>query len=94
MEALSRLPQHPASLHRLFLTFLSFLTCTYQIHYTERVNAELHDLLDKYEAEYFQSQASHIPRVLHSRWTCIRVQNHERPPPLAPPGANGLPFAL
>ncbi|KAG2443036.1 hypothetical protein HYH02_009451 [Chlamydomonas schloesseri] len=28
-----------------------------KIHYTERVNAELHDLLDKYEAEYFQSQS-------------------------------------
>jgi hypothetical protein len=28
-----------------------------QIHYTERVNAELHDLLEKYEMEYFQAQS-------------------------------------
>lgn len=28
-----------------------------QVHYTERVNAELHDLLDKYEAETFQAQS-------------------------------------
>ncbi len=29
------------------------------MHYTERVNAELHDLLEKYEAEYFQSQVGY-----------------------------------
>ncbi len=40
--------------------FPPFFPCRRQIHYTERVNAELHDLLDKYEAEYFQSQASPI----------------------------------
>ncbi|KXZ56705.1 hypothetical protein GPECTOR_1g635 [Gonium pectorale] len=28
-----------------------------KVHYLERVNAELHDLLEKYEAEYFQSQS-------------------------------------
>ncbi|KAG2499296.1 hypothetical protein HYH03_002874 [Edaphochlamys debaryana] len=28
-----------------------------KVHYTERVNAELHDLLEKYEAEYFQAQS-------------------------------------
>ena len=27
-----------------------------QVHYVERVNAELHELLEKYEAEFFSNQ--------------------------------------
>ena len=54
------------------------LTCPalLQVHYVERVNAELHELLERYEGEFFQHQV--CDRDVGRCGKCVRCGDEER----------------
>ena len=50
---------------------------SHKVHYVERVNAELHELLERYEAEFFQHQlqleGDKQAEATHARMLQVRV---------------------